>query len=95
MQNLSTNLSALGAFTFQVTSETDVKAAIQLAKDKFKRLDINVNCAGIGIAEKTFDPKKQAVHDLERFQRVLQVLLPFWFLRLFGQLAADGSMSLY
>lgn len=31
-----------------VTSEKDVSEALKLAKDKFGRLDVAVNCAGIG-----------------------------------------------
>ncbi|KAI3387881.1 hypothetical protein SNEBB_008598 [Seison nebaliae] len=56
-----------------VTSEKDVKSAIQLAKDKFGGLDVAVNCAGIAVAFRTYNMKKKSIHTLEDFQRVLNV----------------------
>lgn len=56
-----------------VTSETDVANAVQLAKDKFGRLDVAVNCAGIGVAYKTYNFNKNVPHKLEDFIRVLAV----------------------
>ena len=56
-----------------MTSEDDVKASLKLAKDKFGRLDIAVNCAGIGIAKVTYNAKKDTVHELDEFLKVLQV----------------------
>ncbi|XP_077982162.1 3-hydroxyacyl-CoA dehydrogenase type-2-like [Glandiceps talaboti] len=56
-----------------VTSETDVTNAIQLAKSSFGRLDIAVNCAGIGVAFKTYNFNKDRPHLLEDFQKVLNV----------------------
>jgi len=38
-----------------VTSEKDVSAALQIAKDKFGRLDLTVNCAGTATAVKTYN----------------------------------------
>ncbi|KAM5221154.1 3-hydroxyacyl-CoA dehydrogenase type-2 isoform 2-T2 [Ctenodactylus gundi] len=58
-----------------VTSEKDVQAALTLAKEKFGRLDVAVNCAGIAVAIKTYNLKKNQVHTLEDFQRVLNVNL--------------------
>ena len=37
-----------------VTSEADVTNAVELAKTKFGSLNVLVNCAGIGIAGKSF-----------------------------------------
>lgn len=54
-----------------VTSESDVAAAIELAHSKFGPLNVLVNCAGIGIAKKTLD--KKGAHPLDSFARVLQV----------------------
>lgn len=39
----------------------------------FGRLDVAVNCAGIGVALKTYNSNKDRVHSLEDFIRVLQV----------------------
>ena len=47
--------------------------AINVAKDAFGRLDVAVNCAGIGIAVKTYNFKKNKPHPLEEFQKVLAV----------------------
>lgn len=44
-----------------------------MAQKNFGRLDLVVNCAGIGIAVKTYNSKKDKVHDLEDFQRVINV----------------------
>lgn len=57
----------------QVTSESDVRAAVDLAKEKFGRLDLAVNCAGIAVAAKTYNFKKDAPHSLEDFTRVITV----------------------
>lgn len=54
-----------------VTSESDIVAAIELAHSKFGPLNVLVNCAGIGIAKKTLD--KKGAHPLDSFARVLQV----------------------
>lgn len=57
----------------KVTSEKDVQAALTLAKEKFGRVDVAVNCAGIAVAIKTYNLKKNQAHSLEDFQRVLNV----------------------
>lgn len=56
-----------------VTSEQDVINALSLAKEKFGKLDVTVNCAGIGIAFKTYNFNKDLPHKLEDFTRVLMV----------------------
>lgn len=56
-----------------MTSEKDVQAALAQAKEKFGRVDVAVNCAGIAVAIKTYNFKKNQVHSLEDFQRVLNV----------------------
>lgn len=56
-----------------VTSESDIKNALKIAKEKYGRLDIAVNCAGIGIAAVTYNPNKDRVHSLEDFLKVIQV----------------------
>ncbi|XP_036447617.1 3-hydroxyacyl-CoA dehydrogenase type-2 [Colossoma macropomum] len=56
-----------------VTSESDVRAAVDLAREKFGRLDLAVNCAGIAVAAKTYNFKKDVPHSLEDFSRVVTV----------------------
>ena len=56
-----------------VTSEADGKAAVALALKEFGGLHVLVNCAGIGVAERTFG--KDAPHDLGRFTRVITINL--------------------
>nr|XP_036284802.1 3-hydroxyacyl-CoA dehydrogenase type-2 [Pipistrellus kuhlii]KAF6271904.1 hydroxysteroid 17-beta dehydrogenase 10 [Pipistrellus kuhlii] len=58
-----------------VTSEKDVQAALALAKEKFGRVDVAVNCAGIAVAIKTYNAKRNQAHTLEDFQRVINVNL--------------------
>lgn len=57
----------------QVTSEADVKSAIQIGNDKFGPINAAVNCAGIGIAVKVLS-KKGEVHPLDQFEKVLKVI---------------------
>lgn len=57
----------------KVTSESDIKNALKIAKEKFGRLDVAVNCAGIGIAAVTYNPNKDRVHSLEDFLKVITV----------------------
>ncbi|KAJ0036379.1 hypothetical protein NQD34_005056 [Periophthalmus magnuspinnatus] len=56
-----------------VTSEADVRSAVALARERFGRLDLAVNCAGIAVAVKTYNFKKDTPHSLEDFQRVINV----------------------
>ncbi|GAB0089356.1 3-hydroxyacyl-CoA dehydrogenase type-2 [Sergentomyia squamirostris] len=56
-----------------VTSEADVTHALKVAKDKFGRLDVVVNCAGIVVASKTYNFDEKSPHKLEDFARVLTV----------------------
>src|SRR6476659_2545626 len=52
-----------------VTSEADGKAAVEAAVEGFGGVHVLVNCAGIGVAERTVG--KDAPHDLARFTRVV------------------------
>uniref|UniRef100_A0A069DY28 3-hydroxyacyl-CoA dehydrogenase type-2 n=1 Tax=Panstrongylus megistus TaxID=65343 RepID=A0A069DY28_9HEMI len=56
-----------------VTSEKDVENAISLAKDKFGKLDHVINCAGVGVAYKTYNFNKNLPHKLEDFTKVIMV----------------------
>ncbi len=56
-----------------VTQETSVKRAVELAVKRHGGIHLLVNCAGIAIAEKILG--KARPHDLEHFTRVIQVNL--------------------
>lgn len=56
-----------------VTSESDVKNALQLTKEKFGMLNVVINCAGIGYAQRTYNFPKNKVHSLEAFKNVLMI----------------------
>jgi NAD(P)-dependent dehydrogenase (short-subunit alcohol dehydrogenase family) len=69
-----------------VTSEADGKAAVEAALKSFGGLQVLVNCAGIGVAERTIG--KEAPHDLARFTRVININLIGTFNMI--RLAADA-----
>jgi len=56
-----------------VTKEEDVAAALALTKSSFGRLDATVNCAGIGVAHKTYNFNKNLPHSLDDFIKVQMV----------------------
>ncbi|XP_014284473.1 3-hydroxyacyl-CoA dehydrogenase type-2 [Halyomorpha halys] len=56
-----------------VTSESDVTNALNVAKEKFGKLNCVVNCAGIGVAYKTYNFNKNLPHKLDDFTRTLMV----------------------
>ncbi|KAK9887045.1 hypothetical protein WA026_019970 [Henosepilachna vigintioctopunctata] len=56
-----------------VTSEQDVQQALELTKQKFGKLNYIVNCAGIGVAYKTYNFKKNLPHLLDDFTKVIMV----------------------
>jgi NAD(P)-dependent dehydrogenase (short-subunit alcohol dehydrogenase family) len=56
-----------------VTSEADGAAAVETAVREFGGLQVLVNCAGIGTAERTIGKEKP--HDLAHFQRVVAINL--------------------
>ena len=69
-----------------VTSEADGKAAVETAVKEFGGLHVLVNCAGIGVAERTIG--KEAPHDLARFTKVISINLIGTFNMI--RLAADA-----
>ncbi|RWS07589.1 3-hydroxyacyl-CoA dehydrogenase type-2-like protein [Dinothrombium tinctorium] len=58
-----------------VTEEKDVVSAINTCKNEFGKLDAVVNCAGVGIAMKTFNEKSGNPHDLESYEQVIKINL--------------------
>ncbi len=69
-----------------VTSEADGKAAVAAALQAFGGIHVLVNCAGIGVAERTLG--KEAPHDLARFTKVITINLIGTFNMI--RLAADA-----
>jgi NAD(P)-dependent dehydrogenase (short-subunit alcohol dehydrogenase family) len=65
--------SAVRFVKADVTSETDVQAAIQTAQEAFGGLHIAVNCAGVVIGERTVG--KNGPHTLESFEKVIRINL--------------------
>ena len=45
-------------FPADVTKEADIMAALNATKEKFGKLDIACNCAGVGVAFKTYNFNK-------------------------------------
>ncbi|MBW1815234.1 MAG: SDR family NAD(P)-dependent oxidoreductase, partial [Deltaproteobacteria bacterium] len=56
-----------------VTKTQEVQAGMDLAMEKFKRIDILVNCAGTGFAMRTVG--KDGPHDLEVFKTIININL--------------------
>ena len=69
-----------------VTSEADGRAAVEAAVQGYGGIHVLVNCAGIGIAERTVG--KEAPHDLARFTKVIGINLIGTFNMI--RLAADA-----
>lgn len=73
-QDVATSLGDNAVFApVDVTSEKDVTGALQTVQQKFGKLDAAINCAGIGVAFKTYNFNKDLPHKLEDFTRVLMV----------------------
>ena len=72
-----------------VTSEADGKAAVEAALKGFGAIHVLVNCAGIGVAERTVG--KEAPHDLARFTKVIAINLIGTFNMI--RLAADAMVK--
>ena len=56
-----------------IIKEEDVEKAVKVASDKFGKLDFVVNCAGVGIAFKTYNFNRDLPHQLDNFQEVLNI----------------------
>lgn len=80
-------------FAADVTDEEAVKAAVGDAIERFGRLDIAVNCAGIGAAMRMIN--RDGPHPLDVFEFVLKVNLigTFNVLRLAAAAMADNEPS--
>ncbi|KAF6020440.1 hypothetical protein EB796_021243 [Bugula neritina] len=56
-----------------VTSESDVNAALDIAASRFGKLNAVVNCAGTAVAFQTYNFSKHRPHELESFTNVQMV----------------------
>ncbi|XP_063838144.1 3-hydroxyacyl-CoA dehydrogenase type-2 [Ostrinia nubilalis] len=97
-QEVAKQLGENAAFVpVDVTSEQDIKNALQTTLDKFGRLDVAVNCAGIATTSRIYNFKKNQPFDLKMFQKTIEVNLigTFNVIRLsaglIGKNAADAD----
>lgn len=74
-----------------VTSEQSVKAGLAATLDRFGKVNVCVNCAGVGFAQKTMG--KEGPHSLELFRKVIEVNLSGTFntLRLVAEAMAGND----
>ena len=57
----------------KVTSESDVSNAMKTAKQKFGKLDVTVNCAGIAPGHMTYSKKTDQPFPLDVFKQTIEV----------------------
>jgi len=91
---LSSELGPNCAFSpTDVASEPDVLKTLAMTKEKFGKLDVAVNCAGIGVAFKTYNFNKKLPHKLDDFQRCINVIATGTFnvLRLAAGLIGENT----
>ena len=73
-ENLAMELGGSAKFhKTDVTSTNSVQAALDKTLEEFGRIDVVVNCAGIGVAEKVLG--KKGPHNLDNFAKVLKINL--------------------
>merc|ERR1712136_585779 len=58
-----------------VTNPQDAQNAAEMAMKEFGSLQALVNCAGIGVAKRIYNARKDQLHGLEEFQRVININL--------------------
>lgn len=74
-----------------ITSESEIKKALQNGLDNFEKLDGLINCAGLGPAQRILG--KAGVHDLEFFQKIININLSGSFntLRLVSEILQNNT----
>jgi NAD(P)-dependent dehydrogenase (short-subunit alcohol dehydrogenase family) len=93
-QMLAAELGAATRFVkTDVTSETEVQAALDTAVNDLGELNILVNCAGVGMAMRTFS--KGGPHPLEVFETVIKINLigTFNCIRLAAAMMAENEAN--
>ena len=56
-----------------VTQEEAINSALEKIKKEFGRLDFVVNCAGVGVAFRLYNFRKEQPHALDTFRQVLDI----------------------
>jgi len=56
-----------------VTDEQSIKNALLATQEKFGPVNLNVNCAGIGYAQRIHSSRSNKLHSQEEFERVLDI----------------------
>lgn len=79
-----------------ITKEKDVSDALAATRNKFRKLDTAINCAGIGVAFKTYNFNKNRPHELDDFLRVqmVNVVGTFNVIRLSAGLIGENEPDL-
>lgn len=67
------NKNVIALSKTDVTSEEDIAKAIKQCESEYGRLDFAVNCAGVGVAFKTYNFNKNTMHALDTFKQVLEI----------------------
>lgn len=91
-QKLAANMGGNVAYVqTDVTNETGVQALIDAAVDKYDAVHGVINCAGIAIAQRVLG--REGIHELEAFNRVIQVNLigTFNIIRLAAEAMANND----
>lgn len=63
----------LHSFQGDVSDPAQVEQALDDCVQKFGRLSVTVNCAGVAIAFKIFNFNKNVPHDLDEFRKLFEV----------------------
>jgi len=83
-----------------VTSPEDAAKAAAMAAEQFGSLQVLVNCAGIGVAKRIYNARKDQLHSLDEFARVININLNGSFnmlsqaVKVMIQNDADASLDL-
>ena len=74
-----------------VTSESEVKAALARTLQEFGAVNICVNCAGFGVVKETVG--KDGSHDLDTFKKIINInlIVPFNVLRLAAEIMQNNE----
>ena len=93
-QNLEEELGYNCAyFSVDVCNTYEISHAIEEVLNQFNKIDININCAGIALVEKTLT--KEGPHDFLRFKKIIDVNLigTFNVLRLCAEKMSKNSLN--
>ena len=77
-QNLD-KLPNVHSFQGSVENEDQVSRALQDCHDKFKKINLVVNCAGVSVAYKIFNFNSNVPQSKEDFDKVMSVSFLFFF----------------